>query len=127
MRTLFPTGKYMIVLGNVGVFRSHAILLTRPFSATASTCQVEFYVYMTGDGVGKFASFFLFIPLHSFFHHHLFFIFIYFFNFPISFLSFFSLPFFHLFVLDLPLRFSYFTKEHHFFIHSLSSFFFFCI
>ncbi|CAE1245720.1 unnamed protein product [Acanthosepion pharaonis] len=46
-------GKYMMVLGNAGVSRSHAILLTRPFGATASTCQVEFYVYMTGDGTGE--------------------------------------------------------------------------
>lgn len=58
-----------MVLGAYGIYKTHAILETRPLGATKSTCQVEFYVYMVGQGVGKhmiFASFkYFLIKNHS--------------------------------------------------------------
>lgn len=46
-----------MVLGAYGIYKTHAILETRPLGATKSSCQVEFYVYMMGQGVGKYMIF----------------------------------------------------------------------
>ena len=46
-----------MVLGAYGIYRTRAFLETRPLGATEATCQVEFYVYMVGPGVGKLRVF----------------------------------------------------------------------